>query len=73
MSEYSTACMYMYVCVRVCVCIYIHICIYMPHLYTPVDGHLDCFRVLTIVNSASMNIVVHVFFCIIFSGYMAQE
>ena len=45
----------------------------MPHLYASVNGHLDCFRIFTIVNSASVNIVVHVFFCIIFSGYMAQE
>ena len=27
-----------------------------------VDGNLGCFHVLTIVNSASMNINVHVFF-----------
>ena len=69
MSEYSTVCMY------ICVCIYIniHICIHISHFYTSVDGHLDCFRVLTIVNSAYMNIVVHVFFCNIFSGCMAQE
>ena len=31
-------------------------------IHSSVDGHLDCFRVLGIVNSAAMNIVVHVSF-----------
>ena len=32
-----------------------------------VDGHLGCFNNLAIVNSAAMNIVVHVFFELWFS------
>ena len=46
--------------------------IYVPHLpYSSVDGHLDCFYVLAIVNSAAMNIRVHVsFWIMVFSGYM---
>ena len=40
-------------------------------IYLSVDGHLGCFHVLVIVNSAAMNIVVHDSFSImVFSGYM---
>ena len=34
-------------------------CIFLSQ---PVDGQLDCFHVLTIVNSAAMNIGMHVSF-----------
>ena len=38
-----------------------------------VDGHLRCFHVLAIVNSAAMNIGVHVSFSILVSsGYMSR-
>ena len=39
-----------------------------------VDGHLGCFHVLAIVNSAAMNIGVHVSFqTIVFSRYMPRN
>ena len=47
--------------------------IYMHHIFihSSVDGYLGCFHVLSIVNSVSMNIGVHVSFCMkvsVFSG-----
>ena len=39
-----------------------------------VDGHLGCFQVLAIVNSAAMNIEMHVSFqTMCFSGYMPRS
>ena len=56
----------MCVCVCVCVCV-CHI--FFIHL--SVDWHLGCFHILAIVNSAAMNIGLHVSFQIMFfSEYM---
>ena len=43
-------------------------------IHSSVNGHLDCFHVLAIVNSASMNIGVHVSFqIVVLSGYMPRS
>ena len=51
--------------------------IHMDHVFfihSPVDGHLACFHVLSIVNSAAMNIEVHVpFQILVMSGYMPRS
>ena len=43
-------------------------------IHSSVDGHLGCFYDLAIVNSAAMNIGVHVsFWIMVFSGYMPSS
>ena len=48
----------------------------MHHLFfihLSVDRHLDCFHILAVVNSAAVNIWVHVsFWIIVFPGYMPK-
>ena len=51
--------------------------VYMYHnflIHSSVDRHLSCFHVLAIINSAAMNISVHVSFWIMFFfGYMPRS
>ena len=43
-------------------------------IHSPVNGHLSCFQVLAIVNSAAVNTGVHVSFPIMFfSGYIPRS
>ena len=43
-------------------------------IHSSVDGHLGCFHVLAIVNSAAMNNGIHVFLSILASsGYMPRS
>ena len=53
-------------------------CVYVPQrlkfIHSSVDGHLGCFHVLAIVNSAAMNNGIHVSFSILVSsGYMPRS
>ena len=51
--------------------------LYMYHIFfiqSPVNGRLYCFHVSAIVNSAAMNVEVHISFWIkLFSGYMPRN
>ena len=43
-------------------------------IHSSVDGHLGCFHVLAIVNSAAVNLGVHVSFSVLVSsGYMPRS
>jgi len=55
----------------VCVCARAHHLIFSVH--SSVDGHLGCFCVLAFVNSAAVNVGVHVSFWISFGWIYAQE
>ena len=47
---------------------------YIFLIYSSVNGRLNCFHVLAIVNSAAMNTGVHISFWIMFfSGYMPRS
>ena len=47
---------------------------YHIFIHSSVDGHLRCFHVLAIVNSAAVNIKLHVSFWIrVFFGYMPRS
>ena len=43
-------------------------------IHSSVDGHLGCFRVLAIINSAAVNNGIHVYFSVLVSsGYMPRS
>ena len=60
-------------CIFHCIYCIVYITTYI-FIHSSVDGHLSCFHVLAIVNSAIMNIGVHVsFWIMVFSGYMPRS
>ena len=51
-------------------------CMDIFFIHSSVNGHLDCLHILTIVNSAALNIGVHSCFWVgvfVFSGYMPRS
>uniref|UniRef100_A0A8D1JUH7 Uncharacterized protein n=2 Tax=Sus scrofa TaxID=9823 RepID=A0A8D1JUH7_PIG len=56
---------------------YTHTVTYACHIFlicSYVDGHLGCFHIFAIVHNASLNIGIHVYFCIvILSGYVPRS
>ena len=58
-----------------CTHVHVHVCLhYICFIHLSGDGHLDCFHVLTIVNSFAVNIGVHVSFkIIVLSGYIPRS
>ena len=68
-----------FVCVCVCVCVCVAIssfkgcvcaCVLYLFIHSSIDRHFCCFRVLAVVNGASVNIGVHVSFqSMVFSRY----
>ena len=67
-------CKCVYICIHIYIPITIYVCVYHIFcIHSSFDGHLGCFHVLGIVNSAAM-IGVRVSFSIaIFSGYMPSS
>ena len=56
---------YIYVYNCIFHCIYVSYLVYMYHIFfihSSVDGHLGCFSVLVLVNSAAINTGLHVSF-----------
>ena len=66
MANYIYMCVYIYVCMCVCVYTHTYIKLHSFFIHLPVAGHLGCFRILAVVNSAAMNTEVHVSFFLFF-------
>jgi len=49
-------------CVCVCVCVCVCMCVLHLLIQLSVNGHLGCFHILAIINSAAVNIWVYVSF-----------
>ena len=56
-------------------CLFMHVCVqHIFFIYPSLDEHLGCFHVLAILNSAAVNIGLHVsFWMMVFYGYMPRR
>ena len=65
--QMTSFCYFLWLC-----SISLHTCTFFIH--SSINGHLCCFHVLAFVNSAAVNIVVHVsFWIMVFSEYMSRS
>lgn len=69
--------MYNYICICACVCIcirtHIHTYIYSNiYIHTTIDGHVGCFHIVAIVNSAVITLVCIYLFNLVFLLYSAK-
>ena len=63
-----------YVCVYVPICVWVDMYThYIVFIHSSLDGYLSCFYILSVENSAAVNIGVHAYFQISFLQIYAQD
>ena len=59
---FGVPCTCLCVCVRVRVCVCVRVCTPQIFIHSSINGHLDCFHTLAVINNAAVNTVVHMSF-----------